>query len=97
MDLYIGLLKINIFFKIDSISEKRAIIKKLRELANQRFNTSFLELETYDDFSNINIAFVNASSNKELITSVFNNIISYIKQIQDLILLKEFIKIDKHN
>jgi len=97
MDIYIGILKINIYIKKNLIVEKRALINKLRDIANNRFNSSFLDLESFNDFSNLDIAFLNASANVELIESVFNNILNYIKQIEDLHIVKEFVKIDKFN
>lgn len=89
MDLFVGVLKLNIFFKIDDLSDIRALINRLREIASTRFNMSFTELSSQDLFASVDLAFSNISSSNALITSGFDSLLSVIKQIEELVVVKE--------
>lgn len=89
MDLFVGVLNLSIFFNIDDLAEKRALINRLREIASSRFNMSFAELKNQDMFTRVDLAFSSISTSKDLLNSGFDNLINVFKQIEELIVVKE--------
>lgn len=89
MDLFIGVISLSLFFKIEELSERRALINRLREIASGRFNMSFAELSNQDLFTRVDLAFSSVSTNKDLLASSFESLTNVIKQIGELVIVKE--------